>query len=590
MPHPRHGELLPNGFHVGDLVTYDTADEGKVGFVVPVGNPDMVYATYRQVEEGGEAEARRLYERGASGTWMSTRRTILIRRFDEGSNTMSITFNGEELSADMQPEEGVVEGREYRVIYPRDYHDFEFIGRAMATTATARSVEFEVVRWVRENSGYSNERYPVGARFNSTPAHRTSEDPTCLHLPLSPEVTEAPTDTVYDGTTGSFEPHNGQIPESGTVVRAMHNGNANRQIEGLFLRMNSAVPEFAWVDAKRRRTKRTDGTFSEWESYSARAERSVVVEGAEVFKPGATSPAPATPSLTRTSVINDTHSNASVGVGMILSARAYNDSDRIYRGRVVEKSDNDGYFYVEATHFHRIRSADRYSDNGTYNWEAMPAERKRVIADWSEGREMWNRAGWVWEELAPGQKPIEPAFDPKRATPYTGRKIGDLVVGLRHNGGRDTVSSWVRGTIVRWDTRTWNPIIKVTDPMESDRKVDQEVTLYKEDTYPALADPKNADPEEFKKTLRAYLIGRHKRSDMCRGGLNTMLAAFGLPLYETRRRAVMQITVDYDPNTTDLYAVQSGLQRGLPGVQGLSFAERTGEDIELAVESDRTQG
>jgi len=146
----------------------------------------------------------------------------------------------------------------------------------------------------------------------------------------------------------------------------------------------------------------------------------------------------------------------------------------------------------------------------------------------------------------------------------------------------------VKGEIFKWDVRYGRPIVKVTDPMESSKKVGDEVALTPDDVYPAMADPAAVSAEEYKKTLRLYLIGRHKRGDFCRGGLNTMLAAHGIPLYETRRRAQMVVTVDYDPNTTDLNSVRRDLQRQMAGVQGLSFSERSGEDIELTVESDRT--
>lgn len=412
------------------------------------------------------------------------------------------------------------------------------------------------------------------------------------------EVPATPTDSAYDGTPGAFEPHNGQIPESGTVVRAMYHGAGSRQVEGLFLRMNSADPTYAWVDAKRRRTKRVDGTFSEWESYSTRAERSVVVEGAEVFKPGAT----AKPTWARTRAITSSARDRRATVGQIISApegeaggplsRGRN-ATKYYRGEVVDAHGYDGPYTILATEECDLSSAQRRMTAEPYEWRPL-AEPRRVMvyAVFSSGVDGFADAGWVWEKNEPGIKRVDPAFDPNRKTTHTGLGIDDLVVGLMRDAyhGRDTVSSWAKGVIFKWDTRYNRPIIKITDPMESDKKVGDEVTLDAEDVYPAMADPASVSPEEYKKTLRAYLIGRHKRGDFCRGGLNTMLAAHGIPLYETRRRAKMVLTVDYDPNTTDLYAVSQSLRRGLTGVSGLSFDERSGEDIELAVESDQTAG
>lgn len=587
-----YGELLPNGFRVGDYVTYTRSDgraSNRYGYVTYDTSTDRVWATFT---EAGEAEAMAAFERGAHGSYLRpAQRAELVRNYQgeatgaapqEGSTTM--TTPTEQGIWTPAPEEGVPNGARFRL--------FHLSGGQAPVRPDEFAYEGIMRNWAERNVTITANGTHTARR--TLPADIDGYDLSMRHVSYAywvpAEVPATPTDSAFDGQAGAFEPHNGQIPEPGTIVRGMSGGGSRRQIEGLFLRMNTADPAVAWVEAKRRRTRRADGTFTEWESYGARAERSVLVEGAEVFKPGAVGTAPK-PGFARMMVISDIHVNDLVSVGMVLSAKEVGNADRIYRGKIVEKVDNDGYFTIEATHLHRATSATRYSAGGVYNWEELPTpENKRVIADWSEGRENWDRAGWTWEQLAPGQKPVDPALDPKRSTPYTGMKIGDLVVGLMRDGGRDTVSSWVRGTIVKWETRNWNPIIKVTDPMESDKKVGQEVPLYKEDTYPALADPKGADPEEFKKTLRAYLIGRHKRSDFCRGGLNTMLAAFGLPLYETRRRAQMVVTVDYDPNTTDLYSVQRTLQRGLPGVQGLSFTERSGVEIELTVESDRTNG
>jgi hypothetical protein len=589
----RHGEQLPNGLRVGDLVTYTGLDGPRYGVVLPT--PERWTGHSRLGLDGhvwcvwADDEARALdnYRRYDSERPFESYRdgpVTLIRHItNEGSNTVSIQFRGETLSAEDQPVE-VVAGRQYRLVYPQDHHNFEFIGTAMnSERVDSANTRFEIVRWVHENNGWNSSAYNVGYVWNAVASQRSSTC-TCLILPYSETETPASSsDSAYDGTPGEFEPHDGHAPEPGTIVRGFSSANSSRQVEGVFLRLTGSE---ARVDRKRKRTKRADGTFSSWETYTVGGSVSVAIEGATIFKPGAS--ATSTPGFTRTTPITSREENATVTVGMILSARGVEERGHIYRGEVTEVGTN-GRFTLNATHYSVVR--DSYSTSGSYAWLPMASGTAMlVIADWSEGRERWDRAGWLWERLAPGQKPVDPAYDPKRKTPFTGMKIGDIVVGLRVNGGRDTVSSWARGELVKWNVREGNPIIKVTDPMESGAEVGKEVTLYRDDTYPALADPKNSDPEEFKKVLRAYLIGRHKRSDMCRGGLNTMLAAFGLPLYETRRRAVMNMTVEYDPNEVDLYSVQQNLRRGLPGVSGLSFSEQSGEDVELSVQSDISIG
>jgi hypothetical protein len=280
-----------------------------------------------------------------------------------------------------------------------------------------------------------------------------------------------------------------------------------------------------------------------------------------------------------------------VNIGDILSAKEHYGSDRdVFRGQVMRKVNEHGEWTILATEMARLSTVQQAT--GVYDWQPIAPREIHVVAVWSDGDRGYDRAGHVWTKLTPGVKPVDPAYDPTRKTPYTGQKIGDVVVGLLkdQDGRRDTVSSWVRGEIVKWNVRYGRPIIKVTDKMESTKKVDAEVELVPEDTYPAMADPSAVSPEEYKKTLRLYLIGRHKRGDFCRGGLNTMLAAHGIPLYETRRRAQMVVTVDYDPNETDLYTVQQDLRRKMAGVSGLTFSERSGEDIELNLESDVTTG
>lgn len=692
MVHPRHGEPQPNGFHVGDLVYYETGGRGAYGYVAPVparydasrgysgsgwaAREDHTWAWYGDLGTG-EAGALERFEQAAGRnfeggeTWTDTSHLRLARRFDsttEGSNTMSFTFHGETLSADMQDPEGTVEGREYRVIYPDSMHNFEFIGRALNTRQSARSNTFEIIRWVRTTDVYSDTNYPIGYHFASTPSSRMASSPNCVHIPVGAvgtseeegawvQATEpipagarfrkywpnhphnqvvgsdtfayegtmiewanadglrmwrldksgtyvndegreysldhhcavsdyavwvpAEYETTHAGDRGTFVAHDGAMPEVGTVVRAFAVDNRNRQLEGLFLSAD-VTAGIAVIEAKRRRQRRGDGTFTDWENYAGRARRNIRIEGAEVFKPGAA----AKPTLVRRKAIENQEDQNAITPGMILSARGANGGGYVYRGEVLSAR-SGGQVRVYATE--RARK-DPYTKDSTYNWEPFGPREIDVHCTWSDGREGYAAAGWLWEMSGPSVKRVDPAFDPNRKTPHTGMKIGDLVVGLARENeyGRDTVSSWVKGVIFKWDTRYGRPIVKVTDPMESTHAVDQEVTLVPEDTYPAMADPATVSPEEFKRTLRLYLIGRHKRGDFCRGGLNTMLAAHGIPLYETRRRAVMQVTVDYDPNVTDLYAVQTDLRRKMTGVRGLSFSERSGEDIELTLESDRT--
>ncbi len=602
--HSRHGELLPNGFHVGDLVSYNSDGSTRYGVILPSparaatfptevrGYPATHWCMWRDTEaEAFDAYARHNPER--FGETYTTNIPTLVRSHDdmetstERSNTMSVTFYGETLTADMQPEDGVIAGQEYRVIYPQEYHNFEFIGRARDTRASRRSVTFEIVRWVRENNGYDSNRYPAGYEFSSTPASRTSTAPSCLHLPYTgePEAPATTQEAAYDGTLGAFEPHNGQMPESGTIVRGFSVVNSLRQLEGLFLRLDGGE---ATVERKRKRMRKSDGTFTEWEMYNTAGRVGVTVEGAEVFKPGGTTIAK--PTWNRLRAIDSSRTGRRAELGQIVSGQIGDTSgpdrglraENYFRGEVINVGSYGGPYMIRATEVCDLSETAGRSTSDRYNWRTLDEPRDvQIYAVFSDGSDTLARAAWVWEKLEPGAKRVDPAFDPKRATTYTGMKIGDLVVGLQASGGRDTVSSWVRGEFIKWDTRRNMPIVKVTDPMESTAKVGAEVTVSGDDTYPALADPKTSDPERFKTVLRAYLIGRHKRGDMCRGGLNTMLAAFGIPLYETRRIAKLSVSVEYDPNTTDLYGLQSSLRRGMTGVAGLAISEAEGHDFEV---------
>lgn len=583
--HERHGELLPNEYHVGDLVSYEGAEGPVFGHVVPSPQrydtepSEMVWALWSSsggTPESRRTQAERRYEQNpltVRPTWIGVGSVILIERYNEmqGGETMT------EQQGTWVPatESGVPNGARFRV-----YHVAE---RQSPANPDEFAYEGVMRDWSRRDVTYTgNGTYTY--RRNDLPVDIDGWDALMGHEHYAYFVpAEMPMDEAYDGQKGAFVGHDGQVPESGTIVRGMNTDT--RQIEGLFLRMDGEAE--ATIEAKRRRRRLADGTFGEWEGYENTARRSIRVAGAEVFKPGATPETPTEVYYSRVTSICSEVDNAALAVGDVVSARGYDDSRYVYRGAISRQPERNGRIYINATH--RCHLADPYSTSGVYNWMSLGGEVEvRIYMDWSEGWELWDRAGWKWEKLAPGQKPVDPQFDPSRKTPHTGMKIGDLVVGLRTNGGRDTVSSWIRGEIVKWDTRNGHPIVRVTDPMESGGKVGQEFPVSKADVYPALADPKNADPEEFKKTLRLYLIGRHKHGDFCRGGLNTMLAAFGIPLYETRRVATMVVTVDYDPNNTDLYQVQQQLQSSIRGVNSLSLNEREGREIE--VESDVTGG
>lgn len=588
--------MTESGFHVGDLISYNSSSRGtRYARVVA---PPSGWSEYHQYPWGfwadTQEDADRRYrsrsrEDGAGSQYC--RRTItLIERFDgpavgtEGSTGMSITFNGETIDTTQAVGE-VVAGTEYRIIYPRSHHNFEFIGRARESVSRGRSGMFEITQWVRANNGYGPDGYAIGYVFSSTSDRENGTDPACLWLPVTPPEAATVQDEAHDGQKGIFEPHNGSAPESGTIVRGMVPG-LTRQVEGLFLRLNDDGT--ATIERKRKRVKRADGRFTEWETYSNVGRVSIAVEGAEVFKPGGSKPAETV--LTRGEPITNPRTSAEVKVGDIFSGKVQYGSDReVFRGEVVRVFSTHGEYVINATE--QARLADARQATGVYDWKPIDPREMQIYANWSDGDRGYDRAGYVWTKLEPGVKPVDPAFDPKRKTPFTGMGIGDVVVGLmkERDGSRDTVSSWVKGEIVKWNVRYGRPIVKVTDKMESTKQPDAEVELVPEDTYPAMADPAATSPEEYKKTLRLYLIGRHKRGDFCRGGLNTMLAAHGIPLYETRRRAKLVVQVDYDPNVTDLYSVQQDLRSKMAGVSGLSFAERSGEDIELALESDRTQ-
>lgn len=505
---------------------------------------------------------------------------------------MTFTFHGEEIDP-ASAVRSLEEGQEYRVLYLNEYHNFEFIGRARSSVAhlNVRSARFEIVRWVHENGSWGEGTYPAGYVWGASVSDARSTSPQCLVFPLAttdePVETVVSTDSNYAGEPGEFVPHNNEMPEPGTVVRGFAENNPSRQVEGLFLRMLDDGG--AQVERKRKRLKRGNGTFTSWENYANTGRATVQIEGALVFKAGA---APSAPTLTRTVAIEGARVDRNrAEVGEIISAPTEYDPSVVYRGKVTSVHSYTGPYTIAATEKATLHGGQGAATDGVYTWETIPEQSITVYATFANGIDKQNRAGWKWEFVGPGApKRTDPAFDPNRATEYTKQKIGDLVVARRATGGngRDTVSSWLKGTIIKWDTRHGAPIVKVTDKMESNLSEGDEVMVVSEDVYPALADPKSADPEEFKKTLRLYLIGRHKRGDFCQGGLNTMLAAHGIPLYETRRRAKMVITVDYDPNSTDLYQVREGLRRAVSGVTGLSLDERSGEEFE--VESDVTAG
>lgn len=596
------GELLPNGFHVGDYVTYtrtNGANPERSGYVTYNTALDAVWATFDDSTSNSLAR----FERGELGSYLRpVSRATLLRRFDgapsdtttEGSTTMTeaveFWFHGEPLTNSMRATE-IVEGQEYRLIYPRDHHNFELIGRAMHsyTPQRGRSMSFEVTGWPRpQGSTWSEASHPIGSTWRVDWDVQPGDYSYSFFIPVgvrgevpSAEVQEE----AHDGTKGAFLPHNGEMPEPGTIVRGMVPGTT-RQVEGLFLRLDD---DHAVIERKRKRNVSASGKFGEWETYANTGRVRLTVSGAEVFKAGASKPAEAV--WTRMRGITSSSAEARAEVGQIISAPSYatmhENRIEIYRGEVTNSHGYGGEYTIRATEKATVNRRDLV---GEYKFQPIPEEEIMVYATFSEARNGLARGAYLWEKLAPGQKPVDPAFDPKRKTTHTGMGIGDLVVGLMYGGGRDTVSCWVKGEIFKWEVRYGRPVVKVTDPMESGKKVGEEIALSGDDTYPAMADPANVSPEEYKKTLRLYLIGRHKRGDFCRGGLNTMLAAHGIPLYETRRRAQLLVTVDYDPNETDLYSVQSALSRQLAHVSGLSFSERSGEDIELTLESDTTQG
>jgi len=598
MSHPRLGERMPNGFHIGDLVTYGRPDNLTYGFVTATPRrygqegwahgDDHTWAWWANTGGGQEAAeeqwiraARRGFEGGE--TWTETDEVTLVRRYNgdvtqEGSTPM-VDFNGEQISIDMQPEE-FIEGQEYRVIYIRDYHNFEFIGRATQNATPGRTARFEILRWVRENeqAGWSNRQYPTGHAWSASSLRRTAHasDVNVIILPATPPPPPEPTDTTFDGQRGEFLPHEGQIPEHGTIVRGLNSDT--RQIEGTFIAMDGEGA--ATLRAQRRRRVNSNGTFGEWEAYENTPSRQVRVAGATVFKAGATPADQPEVHYRRGAAIEDR--GGSLVRGAIVSAVGYNQSDNVWRGAFQRRIGTDGRVVILATHRAQM---DTYNTDGVYEWAKIDPREITVWMDRNEARQGWNRAGYHWEPLAPGEKPVDPQFDPARKTQHTGMGIGDMVVGTV-SSSRDTVGNWVRGEIIKW--KRSNPVVRVTDKMESSKKVGDEVEVIAADTYPALADPKGADPDEFKKTLRLYLIGRHKHGDFCRGGLNTMLAAFGIPLYETRRQATVVVTVDYDPNSVDLYQVQSQLASGMAGVNGITISEREGNDFE--VEADVTGG
>ncbi len=589
--------MTPSGFRVGDLVSYtQTGGRTRYAYVRPPTTDSGIGRFAWGLWAYSEAEAQRLNERyGADHAGGYTRNTVtLIRSHNEGSSTMTeaveLNWKGEDLLPS-QRTTSWVPGTEYRLIYPRDAHQFELVVRAEGEEKSElrpyTSLAGRVVRWVHENRPWTERDYPTGSLW--TASYTPSPDGGGYNFVMLAQA-EAPasTDSNYVGDPGEFEPHGGTMPDPGTVVRGFVATSPARQVEGLFHRADVEAGT-ATIERKRKRAKRADGTFGNWEPYSTAGRTTVLIEGATVFKPGAA--AKATLVRNRTAISGEGESRA-VTVGTILSARErYGDDSLVYRGVVTELISEGlyGEYWINATEVARgIRSR---STAGVYNWETLSSPlRIHAIAEWSRGTRGDDNAGWVWTLSAPGVKQLDPAYDPNRKTRFTNQKIGDLVVGQRATGGngRDTVSSWVKGEIVKWDIRNGGPIVKVTDKMESAAKVGDEIPLNGDDVYPALADPASADPEEFKKTLRAYLIGRHKRGDFCQGGLNTMLAAHGIPLYETRRRAKMVITVDYDPNTTDLYQVKEGLRRAVEGVSSLSLDERSAEEFE--VESDVTAG
>lgn len=598
--------MTESGYHVGDLISY-VNDSGSTRFCRVV-TPVPGWSSQARYPWGhwanSRAEADTLYRNCAGSTGAQyCRRAITLIESYEGSTEMTSAvqaeeavefwFNGEPLRASMRAT-SITAGEQYRLIYPRGHHNMELLATARESHSgplPGHGLVFEVIDWPvpRNDLDYNLDTYRAGYEWrsgsNADPGNYSYNFiiPAGVRGETSTEVQEE----AYDGQKGAFLPHGGEMPEPGTIVRGMVHTTSS-QVEGLFLRVETGGVT-ASVEAKRKRTRKADGTFTDWVPYSTRQSRVVTIDGAEVFKPGASKPAEAV--LVRGSAITNAHTSAEVKIGDIFSGKVQYGSDHeVFRGEVLRVFSRHGEYVVNVTE--QARFADGRQATGVYDWKPIDPREMQIYANWSDGDRGYDRAGYVWTKLEPGVKPVDPAFDPKRKTPFTGMGIGDVVVGLMkdRDGSRDTVSSWVKGEIIKWNVRYSRPIIKVTDKMESDKKVDAEVELVPEDTYPAMADPSAVSPEEYKKTLRLYLIGRHKRGDFCRGGLNTMLAAHGIPLYETRRRAQLVVQVDYDPNETDLYTVQQDLRRKMAGVSGLSFSERSGEDIELTLESDVTQG
>jgi hypothetical protein len=575
------GELLPNGFHVGDYVTYtrtgDPRGGERSGYVTYHQNAEEVWATFDE----SEGNSRSRFERGELGSYLRpASRATLIRRHDGSSPWATTTEGSTTMTAEVQGTwepitEGIPAGSRFRF-----YHETDpIVEENFAYEGTM--IDWSERRWTLDVAGTYG-RYEVGNDL-TLDCHDYQLGSYRVWTPALgvAEVQEE----AYDGTKGAFFPHTGEAPEPGTIVRGMVPGTT-RQVEGLFLRLDDGA---AVVERKRKRNKKADGTFGDWDTYANVGRANLSIEGAEVFKPGASKPAE--PTLVRGTPLTDAATSNEVDYGNIISAREkYGSENTAYRGVVVRRYNQHGEYIVNVTEKARLASGTQA--NGVYKWEPMEPREMHLIAQWSDGSRGYDRAGWTWAQLMPGVKPVDPAYDPKRKTPYTGMGIGDVVVGLmrERDGSRDTVASWVRGEIVKWNVRYGRPVVRVSDKMESNKAVGDEVELVAEDTYPAMADPASVSPEEYKKTLRLYLIGRHKRGDFCRGGLNTMLAAHGIPLYETRRRAQLLVTVDYDPNETDLYTVQTELRSKLAHVSGLSFHEQSGEDIELTLESDTTQG
>lgn len=130
-----------------------------------------------------------------------------------------------------------------------------------------------------------------------------------------------------------------------------------------------------------------------------------------------------------------------------------------------------------------------------------------------------------------------------------------VVVGRADDG---QVEVWSFGRLTRWDVDT--AVSAVSDPAARDDLLAAAVRGLDAQRHTAIQraaravedrDRERESHEQVLVDIRAYAVDKHQDGDICRGGLNAFLTAFGLPEFAPRVRVRYTLTGSYEVDADD---------------------------------------